>query len=64
MDRPHQTDKLTGSRLEQPDSVEGAFFSEATAEAVAKQLRTAFPDSVVTVEDGERLHRVRVRAKR
>jgi hypothetical protein len=44
-----------------PAMVEGVFASEAVAEAVAELLRDAFPDRVVTVEDGEAPHRVKVR---
>jgi len=51
----------TGTNREAPDTVEGVFASEAVAESVAKQLRAAFPDRVVTVEDGDAPHRVKVR---
>ncbi|MDQ6918687.1 MAG: hypothetical protein M3Z98_04930 [Candidatus Dormibacteraeota bacterium] len=56
--------RATGTRREQPECVEGAFRSEAFAAEVAEQLRAAFPDSLVTVEDGAAPHRVRVRPRR
>jgi hypothetical protein len=53
----------TGTGPDPPSSVEGSFASEAVAEAVADQLRAAFPDRVVTVEDGDAPHRVKVRQR-
>jgi hypothetical protein len=55
--------RATGTSPEPPNSVEGSFASEAVAEAVADQLRAAFPDREVTVEDGDAPHRVKVRQR-
>jgi hypothetical protein len=53
--------EATGTTPEPPSMVEGEFATEAVAEAVAEQLRAAFPEREVTVEDGNAPHRVRVR---
>jgi hypothetical protein len=53
--------RATGTTLESPGMVEGVFASGAVAEAVAEQLRAAFPEREVTVDDGSAPHRVRVR---
>jgi sporulation related protein len=74
--RPDQDDKVvegpfsravsrvTGTPPEPPAWIEGVFRSEEVAEAVARQLRAAFPGSIVTVEDGKSRHRVRVHPRR
>jgi hypothetical protein len=53
----------TGTRAERPEWIEGAFESEAVAEAVAARLRDVFPGRVVTVEEHNDLHRIKVRPK-
>jgi len=53
----------TGTSPEPPTTVEGVFGSGAVAEAVADMLRAAFPDQVVTVEDGNAPHRVKVQKR-
>lgn len=55
--------RATGTTPEKPAIVEGIFASEEVAESVANQLRAAFPDRVVTVEDGDAPHRVKVRQR-
>ncbi len=55
--------EATGTTPEPAGMVEGVFASEAVAEAVAEQLRAAFPEREVTIEDGDAPHRVRVRQR-
>ena len=55
--------RATRTRPERPEWIEGAFESEAVAEAVAAKLRDVFPDRLVMVEERNALHRVKVRPK-
>jgi hypothetical protein len=56
--------EATGTAPHPARVVEGVFASEAVAEAVAEQLRAAFPEREVTVEGGDAPHLVRVRTRR